>query len=100
MTHPNFELFKLPGPLHDWTGSRLIIRSEDCPGGVAAIIGGAEEHAELLASAWDLFSALENSMKVSIALYGALRQMGGAPMPTVEAVNEASYVALRKAGRQ
>lgn len=53
-----FTITKLDAPLDDWTGARIIIRSEDCPGGVAAIIGGAEEHAQLIAAAPFMYDTL------------------------------------------
>jgi hypothetical protein len=45
-------------PLDDWTGARIIVRSEDCPGGIAAIIGGAEEHAGKVAAANEMYETL------------------------------------------
>ena len=54
-----FTIANLSGPLDDWTGTRIIIRSEDCPGGVAAIIGGAEEYANLILAAPKMHQALE-----------------------------------------
>lgn len=54
-----FTLTELAAPLDDWTGARIIIRADDCPGGVAAIIGGAEHYAGLIAAAPLMRDALE-----------------------------------------
>ena len=59
MKTPTFTIALFPAPIDDWTGSRIVIRSEDCPGGVAAIIGGAEQYANLIAAAPEMFEALQ-----------------------------------------
>ena len=59
MTDNKFTLMELTRPLDDWTASRFIVRSRDCPGGVAAIIGGAEEYAHLIAASLDLLRIVQ-----------------------------------------
>ena len=62
-THTPLKLRTLPSPIGDWTGAHTIIFSEECPGGVAAIIGGADHYAEFIVRAcnshYDLLAALK-----------------------------------------
>jgi hypothetical protein len=52
-------VIQFDNPLDDWTGARIVVRSQDCPGGLAVIIGGAEEHAGKVAAAQEMYEALE-----------------------------------------
>lgn len=81
-----WELITLDNPLDDWTGASLIIRSTECPGGIAAIIGGLGEEeqptAHLFLAAPYLLAACKAQCEAIDELMARLIALDNDFMPT------------------